>query len=107
MTHNTNLNQVIGWISGADLIALNAKSSYIGKTQWQCYSTNSANPPFTAAQIIGFTPSATDWTFNPDANGAWVAVRIDEAGNIKGVAGVGNEGFGVHQSCWASFRPRP
>lgn len=105
-TMTKNNGKVMSWISGADLAALNSPSSYLLSTQWQLYSTNAGSPPFSVGQIIGFAPTARNWTFNSTANGAWVAVRVDAAGNITGVVGIGSttNGYAVHHSCWTSFR---
>ena len=107
----TKYSKIISWIKGADLVALNAPSTYLSNVQWQCYSTTGVtNPPVSAGTIINNVPSYTNWVFNPTANGAYVAVRVDESGNIKGVVGLGSgqtNGYAVHQSCWASFKPTP
>lgn len=105
MTKNDKTSKFATFVSGADLAALNAPSSYLGSTQWQVYSTNKPNK-FTVGNISG-TPSKNGWTLSPTANGTYVAVRVDADGHILSVGEAGTTGYGVHQSCWASFRPTP
>lgn len=110
--------RISNWVRGADVILLQktGKTSFVtNNDQWFCFSNPggqklSDNSTPAAGDVIAFVPAA-----HPDMgtaqpltqNGAWVALRIDASGDITGIVGLVNKdsgGFGVHRSCWTSFR---
>jgi hypothetical protein len=98
------------WISGAYISANILKSgttSFVGPSSWLCYRKVDGGSNYNQGQIYPVQPTRNNYTLVP--NGEWVAVLVDENGNITGVVGLQAAGPGqypVHAtSCWSSFRP--
>ena len=109
------VTKISTWVRGDDVVALQktGATSFLLSGQWICFTnpdgldvTGPIIP--TPGQIIGFTPVADGGGSTFAQNGIWVALRIDASGNIIGIvdllANPGDGAFGVHKSCWTSFR---
>lgn len=106
-----NTTKFMNLVPGDDVAALhvpNTLPTYLQEGEWQCFSTNinkESNKPFPID--VGETATGAIPTdgFSTEP-GAFVALKIDAAGNIKGVVGIGGtttDGSAVHESCWTSF----
>ncbi len=114
----TPIVRISNWVRGADVILLEkaGQGSFVTTgTQWFCFSNSAGQmlsdgttPVAGGAIIIPPVAHSSMGTAQPlTQNGAWVALRIDASGRIAGIVGLVNHdsgGFGVHRSCWTSFR---
>lgn len=99
------------WVDGSYIAANIQKSgttSYLGSTSWQCYRKVKGDSLYVQGNIYTAAPARNYYSLS--ANGEWVAVLVDQNGNIKGVIDLkspsATNGYPVHAtSCWSSFRP--
>lgn len=100
------------WVRGFDVSSLLAagQSVFVSgtsttATNWYLYDkgTASAYAATALGTTIGTTPAEGTTIQSADQ---WVALRVNAAGDIVGVVGIGNTAAtsAVYQSCWTSFR---
>ena len=93
------------WVKGMDLgpWSLAGKTRFLTDSQWLLFS-KVGNSSYNLPTTVTTAPAETGYVLNQD--GDWVALKLDEVGNIKGVVGIGANTTGesaVHKSCWTTF----